>query len=119
MLAGEKKYFTYTKNRSGSNFIHNAPIISVIPCSAMQIIVCPVICFVISINEVHWNSWKSSQCTNWVVNAVIEFFRSIKLIQIHEIVLITGSITAELVQLEVEASFILNLTSSTEVLGDR
>ena len=67
----------------------NVPIILLIFCSAMQ-----KICFAISLNTVHWNSGKSSKSTNWVVNVVIEFPRSIKLIQIHEIVLIIGSRTA-------------------------
>ena len=35
----------------------------------------PVIYFAISINEVYWNYRKSSQRTNWVVNAGIESSR--------------------------------------------
>ena len=59
----------------------------------MQKLYVPVIYFAISINTVPWNFGKSSQSTNWMVNTVIEFSRSIKLIQIHEIVTITGSRT--------------------------
>ena len=57
----------------------------------------PVICFAISINEVYWNSGKSSQSTNWVVNAAIEFYRfnQTDTTGPNEIVLITGIRTAE------------------------
>ena len=62
----------------------------------MQKIVCPCYLFCnFHLNTVHWNSGKSAQITNRVVKAIIEYSRSIKLIQIHEIVLITWSRTAE------------------------
>ena len=82
--------------RCNSNAVHiylyfvNSLFIYANKCGYVQ-----VICIAISRNEVHWNCEKSSQSTNWAVNAVIEFSRSVKLIQIHEIVLITGSRTAE------------------------
>ena len=60
----------------------------------MQKIVCRSYCFTISINEVHQNSEKSLQNTNWLVNAPIEFPRSIKTdtnTGPNEIVLMTGS----------------------------
>ena len=41
MLAGDKILFQTHQNRSSSNFIENLPNISVVPCSAMQKIVCP------------------------------------------------------------------------------
>ena len=71
----EKNYFTYTKNRNGSNFIHNAPIKK----------------WYVQLSVIHKRGSLE------LLEKFIEFSRSIKLIQIHETVLITGSITAELV----------------------
>ena len=84
------------KDRSNSNFIHiylyfiNSLFIYANNCGYV-----PVICIAISINEIHWNCGKSSQSTTWAVNAVIEFSHLIKLVQIHEIVLITAGGAAE------------------------
>ena len=65
------------------------PITSKYPCSAIKKIV--------SINEVYWNSGKSSQNTNWVVNAAIEFsrFNQTDTTGPSETVLITGDRRAE------------------------
>ena len=72
------------------------PIISMIPCLFMQNIVCPsyLYCHCHKRGSL-WNSGKSSQSTNWMVNTAIEISRSIKLIQIPELVSITGIRTAE------------------------
>ena len=72
------------------------PIISMIPCLFMQNIVCPsyLYCHCHKRGSL-WNSGKSPQSTNWMVNTAIEISRSIKLIQIPELVSITGIRTAE------------------------
>ena len=52
------------------------------PCKILYVL---FIGFAICINEVHWNSVKTLQRTNWVVDAAIEYSRSIKLIQIQDL----------------------------------
>ena len=95
-LVWKKNYF-YLKNRSSSDFIHIYLLFQKFHVQLCKKLYVPVICFSVSINEVHWNSGKSLQSTNYVVNAAIEFSRSFKLIQIqdNEIVLLTGSRTDE------------------------
>ena len=96
-LVWKKNYFKYIKNRSSSDFIHMYLLFQKFHVQLCKKLYVPVICFSVSINEVHWNSGKSLQSTNYVVNAAIEFSRSFKLIQIqdNEIVLLTGSRTDE------------------------
>ena len=80
-LCLKKIYFKHIKNRSSSNLLLFQSFL-VHLCKDLYV---PVICFGICFNEVHWKSGKSSQSTNWVVNEVKEFSRSVEFIQIQDL----------------------------------
>lgn len=71
------------------------PTISIIPHSAKEKIACSSYLFSNFLRRDWWNSGRISQSINLVVNVVIKSYRLFKLIQLHEIVLIAASRTAE------------------------